>query len=229
MRSETRCAPTPFIGNNHSAGGLTSSPPVDDIWTTERRLLEKQPPGAPVRSRRRSSRFETNDSVKKFRMDCLLLPSRTIDEDDDTDGDDDDECTSPHVTLRFRPTRLFFENTSSLIQASSSKDPTTVLLVPDETRSWDEDNGDKYDDEDDTALSPRLLRFAGQRQYCMSRYIVLDVAEADESEYIFRSRETTLEDRECAVQDNDDDDHHDFRHFASAPTMGRCPDEDDRV
>jgi hypothetical protein len=223
MRSKIRCAPTPFLGSHHTTGGITSSPPVNDVWTTERRLLEKQPPGAPAR-RRRSSRFETNDSAKKSRTDCLLLPSRTIDEDDDKD--DDDECNSPHVTLRFRPTRLFFESAPSLELASSFKDPTTVLLVPDETRSWDEDNWDKYDD-DDTALSPRLLRFG--RHHCVSRYIVLDVAEADESECIFRQRETTLEeDRESAVHDDQDDDH-DFRHFASAPTMGRCPDEDDRV
>jgi hypothetical protein len=229
MRSEIRCAPTPFIGNHTTTGGGgASSPPANDVWTTERRLLEKQPPGAPVRSRRRSSsRFETNESAKKFRTDCLLLPSRTIDEDDDTD----DECTSPNVTLRFRPTRLFFASAPGLVLASPCKDPTTVLFVPDEIRrSWRDEDNDKYEDDDeddDTALSPRLLRFGGQRHRCLSRYMVLDVAEADESEYIFRQRET-MEDRESAVHDDNNDDD-DLRHFASAPTMGRCPDEDDRV
>lgn len=132
------------------------SPPSESIWSTERRLVEKKPPGAPRKS----------PSSRKRSHDRLLLPSSTIDEEDE----------NPTVSLSFRPTRLSFGSSSSVV------DPTTVILAPSHlptSYSWLED------DEDEAVVSPRL--FFGQAK--LAQFEAVMVAEDDESDTIFRPRE----------------------------------------
>jgi hypothetical protein len=188
------------------------SPPANAVWSTERRLLEKSPPRAPHRKTGRHSSLPysygalENDtvSIKKQRVDRLLLPSRTIDEDDE----------SPSVSLAFRPTRLFVDN-DELFGFAQHIDPTTVLLVPQVHLPWlDEMDGD--DDDDDMTLSPRLFRFGSES---LSRVVPIDAAK-DKSEDIFR-HEGALEAREIATDTAQ-------RRSTWASTMARSQD-DDRV
>lgn len=202
MRSDVQSTPPTY-----SCGA--SSPPAADVWSTQRRLDEKLPPGAPQRRRPHPGSDESIRSSfnlsKKHRVDRLLLPSRTINDDDD-----DSECSSPFVSLSFRPTRLLFNDAS--FGGFTTRDPTTVLLVPDERFQW----GDDEDDDDDFALSPRLFRFG---QTNVSNFAEVGVAESDESEFIFRG--DNLEGR-----DSTDDE--DSSLLSCATTMKRSND-DERV
>lgn len=142
----------------------------------------------------------------------LLLPSRTIQEDDEYDEEE-----IPFVSIPFRPTRLFGhaeeraeEETiiSTPAQLSTTNDPTTVLLVPGAPIQFDSDD----DETDDLSIvSPRLLRFG---RSSLSRYEAVDIAESDESECIFRRRE----DAEEEVQSR----------YTLTPTL-RTDDDGDRV
>lgn len=187
------------------------SPPTTAVWSTERRLIGKPPPGAPRKSGRRSSlpssarTLECNlTPTKRQRVGCLLLPSRRIHDDDD---DDDD---SPSVSLNFRPTRLFFDDDDS-VGIDGQKDPTTVLLIPDSQTQvhWLDE-----DDSDDTALSTRLFRFGPA---FLSRFEAIDVAE-DISDDIFRQSDEP-EERECAEDESP-------RQCLSAELLERSRDDD---
>jgi hypothetical protein len=203
-----------------TTGILMDSPPRHDIWSTERRLAMKPPPGAPVKAPRSSrpylpnySPFQSACSFDSGNRTCgvatttneaansssndrtrilpFILPSKTIDEDDD-------HCMA--VSLPFRPTRLSFTFSSEEQVAS---DPTTVLLGPTTTcttpggvLSWhDDDAASAYMDQDDDDVSPRLFHRFGEST--LWRYESMEMAE-DESDAIFRS---------SADDDNDDHDH----------------------
>jgi hypothetical protein len=182
-----------------------NSPPSSAVWSTERRLTEKPPPGAPRKTGRRSfpaysySTLENNGaSLKKHRADRLLLPSSTFDEDDDV---------TPNVSLNFRPTRLFFDH-DGFVGVAQQQDPTTVLLVPQVPMPWYYE----MDDDDDMSLSPRLFRFGRAN---LSRFVAIDVAE-DESDEIFRHRE------ELETRDFDSAQ----RTFSWDPSTARSQDDD---
>jgi hypothetical protein len=191
---------------------IIDSPPRHAIWSTERRLAMKPPPGAPMKAPRssrpylpnyspfqQSSSFcETSSGHSRSRVgnneatSCrtLILPSKTIDEDDD-------QCMA--VSLPFRPTRLTFTY-SSEEAATPTTDPTTVLLGPTTTAStpgsvlsWHDDDDAASMDQDDDDVSPRLFHRFGEST--LWRYESIEMAE-DESDAIFRS---------AAVMDDDDD------------------------
>lgn len=187
------------------SGSGSDSPPASVVWSTERRLLEKPPPGAPLRKTGRRSPYSTvvNNMAtqKKQRVDRLLLPSRTIDEDDE----------SPCVSLAFRPTRLFFDDEEIFGVAQQQDDPTTVLLVPQVHSPWYDD----VDDDDDMTLSPRLFQFGDAS---LSRFVAIDVAD-NESDEIFRHREELEEARESATDTIQ-------RRLSWVSTMARSEDED---
>jgi hypothetical protein len=213
------------------------SPPRHDIWSTERRLAMKPPPGAPIKVPRSSRRpylpnysspfqsasspsFEsgrtTNEQAANSSNDRTLIlpfiqPSKTIDEDDD-----DHHCMA--VSLPFRPTRLSFTFSSEEQVAS---DPTTVLLGPTTTcttpggvMSWHDDDDAAsaiMDQDDDDDVSPRLFHRFGESS--LWRYESMEIAE-DESDAIFRSSAAVL----------DDDDDHDNNYprqerFTSSPLL----------
>lgn len=170
------------IATTSMSSRMPGSPPRASVWSTERRIAEKGPPGAPKKPPRNNNNnyqpysYTTSSclehpspSSRKRSHDRLLLPSSTIDEEEDS---------NPTVSLSFRPTRLF---------CSSTADPTTVILAPEDGESsW-------FLDDDDVAISPRLLRF-GPVKLARSSCCVL--AADDASDTIFRPRE----------EDDDDDD-----------------------
>jgi hypothetical protein len=173
MRPEMIESSSPYSMN-------AESPKASNVWSTERRLLERPPPSRPQKSGRRASLLPSHmydqdnyeASSKKQRNDRLLLPSRTINEDDD----------SPNIALSFRRTNLTSMFNNSTVEISSEllhKDPTTVLLIP-ETSPLPWYNNDEDENDDDMILSPRLFRF-GQQQHNLSCFSTIDLADDDTS------------------------------------------------
>ena len=192
MRPEMIDSTSPYSMN-------LESPKASSIWSTERRLLERPPPCRPQKSGRRASlssayicdqeSYET--SAKKQRNERLLLPSRTINEDDE----------SPNISLSFRRTNLtsIFNNSANEISSELlHTDPTTVLLIP-ETSPLPWYSNEDDEDDDDMILSPRLFRF-GQQQHNLSCFASIDLADDDAStnNNIFREFNSD--------EDDDDDD-----------------------
>ena len=211
MRTDVIDSPAGYISG-------TDSPPACATWSTGRRLLGRAPPGAPRKAGRSFPSIYSYNAQRnctalstKQRADRILLPSRTIDEDDE---DESERC--PRVSLSFRPTRLFFDNTARSVVAQK-KDPTTVLITPEVPFPWYDEAEDESDD--DSALSPRLFRL---EQISLPCFVALEVAEADESEDIFRQREELVEARESTADDDDDA----KRRCSWAPSMDRNPDGD---
>lgn len=189
MRPDMIEASSPYNMNQES-------PKASCIWSTERRLLERPPPCRPQKSGRRTSlsahiceQDNYEASTKKQRNDRLLLPSRTINEDD--------EFTP--IALSFRRANLTSMFNSAASENSSEilyKDPTTVLLIPEMSPlPWYSNDEDENDD--DMILSPRLFRF-GQQQDNISCFASIDLADDDTSanNNIFRDLNS----------DDDDDD-----------------------
>jgi hypothetical protein len=183
MRTEKVSAIT-----SHVDVAIIDSPPRNATWSMDRRLSMKPPPGAPVKSAK-SRPYLPNYTPSHSTMESLwtpaseancrtlILPSKTIDEDDD--------CMA--VTLPFRPTRLTFS-----FSDEAAADPTTVLLGPMTASSggimsWhDEDDNASamVEDKDDNDISPRLFHRFGEGT--LWRYESIEIAE-DESDAIFRS------------------------------------------
>ena len=194
MRPEMIESSSPYTGSMNQ-----ESPKAINVWSTERRLLERPPPGRPQKSGRRGSLLSSQmydqdshgTSAKKQRNDRLLLPSRTINEDDE----------SPNIALTFRRTNLtsIFNNTAGEISSELlHKDPTTVLLIP-ETSPLPWYSNDEDENDDDMILSPRLFQF-GQQHRNLSCFTSIDLADEDTStsNNIFREF--------CSDEDSDDDD-----------------------
>jgi hypothetical protein len=215
MRPDTMDSPSPY--SMHQV-----SPKASCVWSTERRLLERPPPCAPRKSGRRiSSSAHTCDSdnfetlTKKQRNDRLLLPSRTINEDDE----------SPIVTLSFRRTNLtsMFNNVGGEIGSELiNQDPTTVLLIPEASPLpwYDNNSEDDENDNDDMILSPRLFHFGQEQQHNLSCYSSIDLADENisESNNIFRDFNNSEDDDD----DNDDENEGiESRDFLSSDTIQR--------
>lgn len=160
MRDSTASSSTPYRSSR------PSSPPADSVWSTERRLDEKPPPGAPRKSRRSS--LPSKIDYQRSQPERLLLPSNTIDED----GEDG-------FILSYRPSRLFDDG--FMAAEAQQQDPTTVLLVPNQPLPSMEET-----DDDDTVMSPRLFRFGNGS---LSRFEAIAIDEDDESDEIFRRKE----------------------------------------
>ncbi len=183
------------------------SPKASSIWSTDRRLSERPPPGRPQKSGRRTSLssghvYEQDNyeaSTKKQRNDRLILPSRTINEDED----------SPIIALNFRRTNLtsLFNNSTSELSSELlfHEDPTTVLLIP-ETSPLPWYSNDDDENDDDVILSSRLFRF-GQQQPNLSCFASIDIADDDTSSNnnIFRELNSDED-----VDDDDDDNNYLF-------------------
>jgi hypothetical protein len=195
MRPEMIKSPSLYTGNMNQ-----ESPKASKVWSTERRLLERPPPCRPQKSGRRTSLLSSNTydqdsyeaSTKKQRNDRLLLPSRTINEDED----------SPDIALSFRRTNLIsmFNNAAGEISSESlHKDPTTVLLIP-ETSPLPWLTNDEDENDDDMILSPRLFRF-GQQLHNLSCFTSIDIADDDAS-----SNNNIFRDFNSDEENNDDDD-----------------------
>lgn len=150
------------------------SPPSKSVWSTERRMMEKPAPGAPRKMR--SFHADSESDRKKQRVDRLLLPSKTIDEDEDDYHE---------VDLAFRPSRLF--QTEEETAFTPVSDPTTVLMVPVPETHYP----CVFDDVEDMTLSPRLLRFNPSTS-ALARYESVEIAE-DHSSDIFRRSEFDIE------------------------------------
>jgi hypothetical protein len=209
MRPDKMDSPSQYSTNQES-------PKASSVWCTERRLLERPPPCAPRKSGRRSTssmhtfdqdNFET--STKKQRNDRLLLPSRTINEDDD----------SPIVTLSFRRTNLtsMFNNIAGEIGSEVvHTDPTTVLLIPETSPlPWYNSSSDN-DDNDDMILSPRLFHFGQEQRHNLSCFASIDLADDSDSgsNNIFRDYNTSDD-------DNDEEDGIESRELLSSESIQR--------
>ena len=176
MRLEMIESSSPYSMNQES-------PKASSVWSTDRRLLERPPPGRPQKSGRRSSlssgymheQDNYEASTKKQRNDRLLLPSRTINEDED----------SSNIALNFRRTNLtslLFNNSVSDLSSELllHKDPTTVLLIP-ETSPLPWYSNDDDENDDDLILSSRLFQFDQQHQPNLSCFASIDIADDDTS------------------------------------------------
>jgi hypothetical protein len=231
MRSDTLVdAPSPHCKRQES-------PKSSNIWSTERRLMERPPPDAPRKSRRRhasSYRSDTIDyeaSTKKQRNNRLLLPSLTFDEDIDGPS---------FVSLQFRPTNLMalFDNTARLMHESTPlQDPTTVLMAPISSSLWYEEEDNETDD---MVLSPRLFQFG---RHNLTSFEAVDLAEVgiNASHEIFResdsdeeenTEEEEEEDRELESREIANDDH--INRLAAWTSRGNSyesshSDDDDRL
>jgi len=168
--------------------GRPISPPASDVWTTERRLAEKAPPGAPTRKRygRRSSMpyppSEELADASTTKRQQLIQHSNRIDTDEDVSSSYSSESTDWSAA---RPSRLVFDTAE---QVTEQEDPTTVLLVPQAAvAAWSEvfEYEEEDEDEEDLILSPRLFGPSG-------RFEPVE----DRNDDIFRSHETEDEGRE---------------------------------
>ena len=186
--------------------GRPVSPPSCDVWSTERRLAEKAPPGAPSRKRfgRRSSMpFPPSEELEATnKKQHLIQLSNRIDTEDDISSAYSSDSSNASLP---RPTRLLFDAAE---QVAEEEDPTTVLLLPQAAASWgggvfDYDEAEE-DDEDDLILSPRLFGAGG-------RFEPVE----DRNDTIFRNYNAEEEGREC-----------DPRHFSWSPSLRHDNTED---
>lgn len=172
-----------------SSIGRPISPPASAVWSTERRLAEKAPPGAPARKRcgRRSSMpmpYPPSEELEasSTKRQHLIQHSNRIDTDEDVSSSYSSESTDWSA---LRPSRLLFETAE---QVTEQEDPTTVLLVPHAAAAaWSDlfECEDEEEDEEDLVLSPRLFGPGG-------RFEPVE----DRNDDIFRSHETEDEGRE---------------------------------
>jgi len=161
MRQESDSVRRPSIGR-------PISPPASDIWTTERRLAEKAPPGAPSRKRygRRSSMpfpasEELDEEYSTTKRQHLIQHSNRIDTEEEVSSSYSSESTESSY---LRPSRLVFDTAE---QVTEQEDPTTVLLVPQAAAHWASEVYETYEeeeeeDEEDLILSPRLFGPSGR-------------------------------------------------------------------
>jgi len=198
--------------HNSSSSSRADSPPPSDVWSTERRLTEKAPPGAPPRKRhgRRSSMPHSNSGALEDVIEHSSSKRQNMIQHSSPIIDEDTETSELILSLPEQPPRLVFDNEV----VAKQQDPTTVLLLPQAAAPWEGEmdmDEDEEEEADDFILSPRL--FGSYRRPFFEQSAAVD----DRNDAIFRQTYDDEEDREGLA-----------RHSSWSPAMRR-DDAEDRV